>query len=163
MKLLLVILLFRTRSAKFHNTSHRSPYMDYGKLTLNSFISKLFDLKINNIKIVCGKIVHETATHQMTVEFKLIQVPLRPSTMNQSQYHNGSCKRPRNTKCETTHNRPNLFQKQWTNNNKWLIKQRKTTGINFDRKWHACACIYQEIWNKNPFHKDVTVLTHKRK
>ena len=29
-------------------------------------------------------IVHETATHQVTVEFKLLQVPLWPSTMNQS-------------------------------------------------------------------------------
>ena len=51
----------------------------------------------------CGMIVHETATHQMTVEFKLLQVPLQPSTMNQSPYNNGSCKRPRNTKCETIH------------------------------------------------------------
>ena len=32
-------------------------------------------------------IVHETATHQMTVEFKLLQVPLWPSTMNQSFFH----------------------------------------------------------------------------
>ena len=51
----------------------------------------------------CGKIVHETATDQVTLEFKLLQVPLLPSTMNQSPYHNGSCKRPQNTKCETIH------------------------------------------------------------
>ena len=31
-----------------------------------------------------GIIVHETATYQMTVELKLLQVPLRPSTMNKS-------------------------------------------------------------------------------
>ena len=31
-------------------------------------------------------IVHETAAHQMTVKFKLLQVLLRPSTMNQSPY-----------------------------------------------------------------------------
>ena len=42
--------------------------------------------------------VHEPATHQMTVEFKLLQVPLRPSTINQSPYHNKS-----RTKCETIH------------------------------------------------------------
>ena len=46
-------------------------------------------------------IVHETTTHRMTVEFKLLQVSLWPSTMNQSPYHNGSCKRPKNTQCET--------------------------------------------------------------
>ena len=46
-------------------------------------------------------IVLETATHQMTVEFKLLQVPLRPSIINQRPYHNGSCKRPRDIKCET--------------------------------------------------------------
>ena len=30
-------------------------------------------------------IVHETAIHQMAVEFKLLQVPLRHSTMNKSK------------------------------------------------------------------------------
>ena len=34
-------------------------------------------------------IVHETATHQVTVELKPLQVPLWPSTMNESPYHNG--------------------------------------------------------------------------
>ena len=48
-------------------------------------------------------IVHETATDQMTVIFKFLWVSLRPSTMNQGKYHNGSRKRPRNTKCETIH------------------------------------------------------------
>ena len=48
-------------------------------------------------------IVHETVTLQVTVEFKLLQVPLWPSTMNQSSFHNGSRKRPRNTNCETIH------------------------------------------------------------
>ena len=47
-------------------------------------------------------IVYETATHQVTVEFKLLQVPLWPSTMNQSPYQNGSCKRPRVTKANFT-------------------------------------------------------------
>ena len=42
-------------------------------------------------------IVLETAIHQMTVKFKLLQVTLWPSTMNQSPYRKGSCKRPRNT------------------------------------------------------------------
>ena len=51
----------------------------------------------------CGMIVHETATHQITVELKLLQVTLWPLTMNQSPYHNGSCKRPGNTNCETIH------------------------------------------------------------
>ena len=58
-----------------------------------------------NIKIgdvAC--MVHETATHQMTVEYKLLQVPLWPSTMNQNPYHNRSYKRPHaKTKCETIH------------------------------------------------------------
>ena len=49
------------------------------------------------------KIVHETATHQMTIEFKLALVPLWPLTMNQSPYHKGSVERPRNTNCETIH------------------------------------------------------------
>ena len=35
-------------------------------------------------------IVHETVTHQMTVEFKLLQVQLWLSIMNQSPNHNGS-------------------------------------------------------------------------
>ena len=48
-------------------------------------------------------LVHETAIHQMRVESKHLYVPLRPSTMNQIPHHNGSCKRPRNTKCETIH------------------------------------------------------------
>ena len=39
-----------------------------------------------------GMIVHETAIHQMKVQFKLLQVPLWPSTMNQSPHHNRSCK-----------------------------------------------------------------------
>ena len=48
-------------------------------------------------------IVNETATHQMTVEFKLLHVPLWPSTMNQSPYHKGRCIRPQNTNYETIH------------------------------------------------------------
>ena len=47
-------------------------------------------------------IVHEKATHQMRVKFKLLQVSLRPSTMNQSPYYNGSSKRPK-AKHETIH------------------------------------------------------------
>ena len=49
----------------------------------------------------CGMNFHETAT--LTVELELLKVPLRPSTMNQTPYHNRSCKRPRNIKCETIH------------------------------------------------------------
>ena len=37
-------------------------------------------------------IVHKTETHHVTVEFLLLQVQLWPSTVNQSPYHNGSCK-----------------------------------------------------------------------
>ena len=48
-------------------------------------------------------IVHGTSTHQMTIEFKLLQVPLPPSINNQSPYHNRNCKMPQNTKCETIH------------------------------------------------------------
>ena len=48
-------------------------------------------------------IVNETDTHQMKVEFKLLQVPLRHSKMNQSPYHNECCKGHRNTKRETIH------------------------------------------------------------
>ena len=56
-------------------------------------------------------IVHETATHQMTVEFKLLQDKLWPSTMIQSSYHTGSCKRPeiQNVKLYIKHdNRPKI-------------------------------------------------------
>ena len=55
-------------------------------------------------------IVHETAIHQVTVEFKLLQVSIRPSTMNQSPYHNGSCKGPE-IQIVKHDNRPNLKQK----------------------------------------------------
>ena len=48
-------------------------------------------------------IVHVTDIRQMTLELKLLQVPLRPLTMNQCPYHNKSFKRSRNTKCETIH------------------------------------------------------------
>ena len=48
-------------------------------------------------------IVHETAIHQMAVKFKLLQVPLEHSIINQSPYHKEKCKRPRDTKCETIH------------------------------------------------------------
>ena len=51
-------------------------------------------LKITCVLLIKIGDVHETAIHRMTVEFNLIQVPLRPSTMNQNPYHNGSCKRP---------------------------------------------------------------------
>ena len=36
-------------------------------------------------------IVHETAIRQMTVEYKLLLVPLRPSIINQSPHHKQSC------------------------------------------------------------------------
>ena len=60
-------------------------------------------------------IVHETATHQVTVGFKLLHVPLQPSTMDQSPHHNGSCKSPeiQIVKQFIKHdNRPNLKQKR---------------------------------------------------
>ena len=31
------------------------------------------------------------------------KITFRPSIMNQSPYHNTSCKRPRSTKCDTIH------------------------------------------------------------
>ena len=65
-------------------------------------------------------IVHETANHQMTVEFKLLLIPLRPSIMNQSPYHNGNRKRPRNTKCDMHKTR------QSTNAKMVNIKQQMT-------------------------------------
>ena len=40
----------------------------------------------------------------MTVELKLLQVRLWPSTMNQSPYNKGSCKRHWSTKCEMFEN-----------------------------------------------------------
>ena len=63
-------------------------------------------------------IAHKRATHQMTVEFKFLQVSLRPSTMNTSPYHNGSCKTVKgpeiqNLKLNIKHdNRPKLMQKR---------------------------------------------------
>ena len=60
-------------------------------------------------------IVHETAIHQMTVELKLLQIPLRPPTLNQCPYHNGSCKdlEIQNVKQYIKHDdiRPNLMIK----------------------------------------------------
>ena len=59
-------------------------------------------------------IVHETATHQMAVEFKLLQVPLWPSTMNPSPYHiTDAVKGPeiQNVKLYIKHdNRPDTMQ-----------------------------------------------------
>ena len=58
-------------------------------------------------------IVFDTGIHQMTFEFKLIQVTLRPSTMNQSSHFNESYKRPEipNLKILIKHdNRPNLLK-----------------------------------------------------
>ena len=50
----------------------------------------------------CGMIVHEPAIHQMTVELKLLQVPLGPSVMN--QVNTEAVKRPPEyKKCETIH------------------------------------------------------------
>ena len=59
-------------------------------------------------------IVHERATHQMTIEFKLPQVPLQPSSMNWSPYQNGALKGPeiQNVKLYIKHdNRLSLMQK----------------------------------------------------
>ena len=59
-------------------------------------------------------IVHQTAIHQTTVEFKLVQVPLRPSIMNQGTYHiTEAVKGPQNTNVKTSikhNNRPNLLK-----------------------------------------------------
>ena len=58
-------------------------------------------------------IVRKTPIQQMTVEFKLLQVPLRPSIMNQSSYHNRSVKGSeiQNVKLFIKHdNRPNLLK-----------------------------------------------------
>ena len=46
-------------------------------------------------------LVHETANHQMAVKFKLLQVPLQPSTMNQVHIITEAVKE--NAKCETIH------------------------------------------------------------
>ena len=69
----------------------------------------------------CGMIVYQRAIHQMKVKFKLLQVPLQPSIMNQSLYHNGSCKRPQNTNVK-------LFTKHDNRSN--LLKSRLTVALN---------------------------------
>ena len=46
-------------------------------------------------------IVHETASHHITVEFELLQV--RPPILHQNPNHIGSCKGPRKIKCEYIH------------------------------------------------------------
>ena len=64
--------------------------------------------------------VYETATHQMTVEFKLLQDPLWPLTMNRSSYHN-AVKGPKiqNVKLFIKHDsRPDLMQTLCTYSNK---------------------------------------------
>ena len=55
--------------------------------------------------------------------------------MNLSPYHNGSCKRPKNTKCETIHNTKIdliYLKKWWTNNNKQQCSSIKYYA------WHPC-------------------------
>ena len=59
-------------------------------------------------------IVHETATQQMTVEFKLLQVPLWPSIMNRVHTITEAVKGPeiKNVELYIKHdNRLNLMQK----------------------------------------------------
>ena len=64
----------------------------------NNFQKNYTNLLVTSLDGYCrDMIAQETAIHQTTVEFKLLQVPLWPSTMDQSPYYNGSCKRPRNT------------------------------------------------------------------
>ena len=53
----------------------------------NTSIDFLFDMNIRR----CVMIDHETAFHQITIEIKFTQVPLRSLIINRSQYHNGSC------------------------------------------------------------------------
>ena len=62
----------------------------------------------------CDMVVHETAIQQITVESNLLHVPLRSSIKYRSPYHNGSCKRPQNRKCEKIIKQdyqPNLLKK----------------------------------------------------
>ena len=57
-------------------------------------------------------IVHETATHQVTVKFKLLQVPLWPSTMNHTIKEAVKGPEIQNVKLYIKHNnQPNLKQK----------------------------------------------------
>ena len=65
----------------------------------------------SNIKIGdVARLFMRQPSNQMTVEFKLLQVPLWPSTINQSPYHNRKVKGPeiQNVKLYIKHdNRPN--------------------------------------------------------
>ena len=89
-------------------------------------------LKYKNMR--CGMIVHDTATHQSTLEFKLLQVPLWPSIMNQNPYHNVSCKRPRNTKSETIQNGEQITINVWLNNDKRHTRKTETVR-RYNKTW----------------------------
>ena len=57
------------------------------KMNFNFSVGIAFGSEIAGMAVLyknrrCGMIVHETATHQMPIEFKLLQVPVRPSIMN---------------------------------------------------------------------------------
>ena len=67
----------------------------------SDYIEQLHYIQYKNFR--CGMFVHETAIHQMTVKFKLLQVPLQPSIMNMSLYHIRTIKGPKITKYETSH------------------------------------------------------------
>ena len=62
----------------------------YAAKKQNKVIALTLPVKYKNRR--CGMIIHETAIHQMTVKSKFLQVPLQPTTMNQSPHHNIGCK-----------------------------------------------------------------------
>ena len=64
------------------------------------------------LKKGCGMIVHETAIHQITVESKLLQVPLWPSTMNHTVTEAVKGPEIQNVKLSIKHHyRPNHLKK----------------------------------------------------
>ena len=125
-----------------------------------SLINHIFLLTCFIYKNRCGLIVYETVTNQMTVEFKLLQVPLQPSIMNQStRVHTitEAVKGPQiqNVKLYIKHvNRPNLMQKWWPYNNYISVlicshKEGETPKLSFwnhlildnkQTKWNECIC-----------------------
>ena len=62
-------------------------------------------------------IVNETAIHQKQTKFNLLQVTLRPSTMDRDPYRKTSCKKPRKIQ------NVSIFMK---NNHRPNLRQRKT-------------------------------------
>ena len=98
------LLTHTTRSGVFAKLRRSISHPGEGTTPEMLFVDLTESIKPDHRKsVTCVKTVLEdikvTGGYLQVLLFT--QVPLRPSTMNQSLYHNGSCKRSQNTKHET--------------------------------------------------------------